>query len=624
MPTNDGVTEAPVVEGEENHVKPSTNDDEVDHGGGTSRPIIQLLTGMREDIAARIPLYKDDWKRPKSLFTVLNAIFFAFVVQLIPALIFAELLDKQTEGSLAVAEVLLSAGIIGVIYALLSGQPLVLLGITGPVAILLGKSYGLAEQYDAEYFTFFWWLCIWTSILHLISAVFGVVNFVWKITPFSTQIFEFFIAMSFIFESIRDLVHEIHLGQAEAEERSAAYASLVIGILTFYICWTLHFAETWGSFSRQVRIFLSSYNMIIAVIIMTACSYLPGVRQDQGDLHGIKRVEIRRIPWDWQPTTEEGKEARPWITHPMDGIDLKGIFGALFPAFMLYLLFFIDHNISSVLTQSPKYNLKKPPAYHWDFFVLGLTIIPCGILGLPPGSGLIPQAPLHTRALCTRKYQEIDGVRREIVTHCEEQRWSALFQAMLMFVALSLMVAISWIPVGCLFGVFLYLGVGAMHGNEIWERVLLMFMYAKKRPPIPVVSKTSDWSVVQYYTAIQVGLAAITFGIAQFATWGYVFPALIAIFVPFRIFIVSKFFSKEDLQHLDPVGESDEDYVTEQMELNKVQRDVNEAEVFHGFSELRMKDVDHNPTEYYEHHPEVEPPREFTEVTLRHRQRSNT
>lgn len=78
-------------------------------------------------------------KSPNSVFTILNAIFFAFVVQLIPALIFAELLDKQTFGNLATAEVLLSAGIIGVIYALLSGQPLVLLGITGPVAILLGK-----------------------------------------------------------------------------------------------------------------------------------------------------------------------------------------------------------------------------------------------------------------------------------------------------------------------------------------------------------------------------------------------------------------------------------------------------------------------------------------------------
>ena len=51
-----------------------------------------------------------------------------------------------------------------------AGQPLVLLGITGPVAILLGKSYGLAEQYDANYFTFFWWLCIWTSILHLLLS----------------------------------------------------------------------------------------------------------------------------------------------------------------------------------------------------------------------------------------------------------------------------------------------------------------------------------------------------------------------------------------------------------------------------------------------------------------------
>jgi hypothetical protein len=512
----------------------------------TKTPMIQFLTGMREDWSARMPYYADDWKRPRSLMTVLNATFFAFVVQLIPALIFAELLDKQTEGRLAVAEVLLSAGIIGVIYALMSGQPIVLLGITGPVAILLGKSYGLAEQYDgtlstsaandeslafltdivpfnkAEYFAFFWWLCIWTAILHLLTAMFGIVNFVWQITPFSTQIFEFFIAMSFIFESIRDLVHDIHLAeeQQQSQDRSAAYASLVIGILTLYICWTLHFAETWVYFTRQLRTFLNSYNMMIAVVIMTGLSYLPGVAQDYNGQHGIKRVEIRRIPWDWLPTTDQGLEPRPWFSNPLEGIDAKGIFGALFPAFMLYLLFFIDHNISSILTQAPKYNLTKPPSYHWDFFVLGLTIIPCGLMGLPPGSGLIPQAPLHTRALSTRTHKEIDGVRREIVTHCEEQRWSALFQAMLMFVALSLIKVVSLIPVGCLFGVFLYLGVGAMHGNEIWERISLMFMFAKNRPPIPVVARTSSWRVVQYYTAIQVGLAVVTFAIAQFATWG--------------------------------------------------------------------------------------------------------
>jgi hypothetical protein len=487
----------------------------------TKTPKFQFMKGMKEDLAARIPFYADDWKRPRSILKVVNATWFVFVVQLIPALIFAELLDKQTEGRLAVAEVILSAGLISVIYALMAGQPLVLLGITGPVAILLGKSYRLAEDYDAEYFTFFWWLCMWAALLHMLSAMFGIVNFVWHITPFSSQIFEFFIASSFIYQSIRDLVKDVHFRDEESEERSAAYASLVIGAITFYICWSLHFAETWNHFTRQFRIFLTSYNMLIALVIPTALSYLPGVAQDSDGRQGIERVEIRRIPWDWLPTTEPDIEPRPWVvTNPFDGIGVKGIFGALFPAFMLYLLFFIDHNISSIMTQAPKYNLKKPPSYHWDFFVLGLTIIPCGIMGIPPGSGLIPEAPLHSRSLCTRTYKTINGVRREIFSDCEEQRWSNMGQALLMFVSLSVIVLISWIPTACLFGIFLYLGVSAMHGNEIWERINLMFVLPKKRPPIAVVAKTSSWRVVQYYTAIQIGLASVTFGVAQFATWG--------------------------------------------------------------------------------------------------------
>ncbi|KAL7448159.1 hypothetical protein ACHAWC_000402, partial [Mediolabrus comicus] len=274
--------------------------------------------------------------------------------------------------------------------------------------------------------------CIWTAVLHWLTAIFGLVSFVWHISPFTTQIFEFFIACTFIYESIRDLVKPLHLAQSDEQydNRGPAYASLVIGMLSFMMCWRLHFAETWSLFPRQVRTILSSYNMAIVTVIVTALSYLPGVKQlDSGGL---------------------------------------GIFGALFPAFMLYLLFFIDHNISSILTQAPKYNLEKPAAYHWDFFCLGLTIVPCGILGLPPGSGLIPQAPLHTRALATRKIVEKHGIKHEVTVHVEEQRWSAFLQAALMFVILNMFVVLSWIPKGLLYGIFLYLGVGAMNGNEIF------------------------------------------------------------------------------------------------------------------------------------------------------------
>jgi hypothetical protein len=96
----------------------------------------ELFTGMKTDLANRAPYYLSDWGKPRSFITIVNAIFFAFIVQLIPALIFAELMDSRTNGNLAVAETLLSTGIIGIIYAVLSGQPMTLLGVTGPVGRL--------------------------------------------------------------------------------------------------------------------------------------------------------------------------------------------------------------------------------------------------------------------------------------------------------------------------------------------------------------------------------------------------------------------------------------------------------------------------------------------------------
>lgn len=66
------------------------------------------------------------------------------------------------------------------------------MGITGPVAILLGTSYGLTERFDAEYFPFFFWICIWAGLMHMISAMVGLVSLVWKVSPFTSQIFELF------------------------------------------------------------------------------------------------------------------------------------------------------------------------------------------------------------------------------------------------------------------------------------------------------------------------------------------------------------------------------------------------------------------------------------------------
>ena len=170
------------------------DEDEAELSPSGDGDLFLFLVGIKEDLALRLPLYKDDWyaasERPRSYARLLNATLFTFTIQLIPALIFAELMARETEDNLATAEVLLSSAIMGVIYAVLAGQPLVILGVTGPVAILLGTSYKLAENFDAEYFPFFFWICIWAGLMHCVSAMVGLVNLVWKVTPFTSQIFE--------------------------------------------------------------------------------------------------------------------------------------------------------------------------------------------------------------------------------------------------------------------------------------------------------------------------------------------------------------------------------------------------------------------------------------------------
>ena len=50
---------------------------------------------------------------------------------------------------------------------------------------------------------------------------------------------------------------------------------------------------------------------------------------------------------------------------------------------LLTILFFFDHNVSSLIAQGTEFPLKKPSGFHWDIFLLGLTTGVSGLLGLP-------------------------------------------------------------------------------------------------------------------------------------------------------------------------------------------------------------------------------------------------
>lgn len=60
----------------------------------------------------------------------------------------------------------------------------------------------------------------------------------------------------------------------------------------------------------------------------------------------------------------------------------------------------------SLMAQGTQFPLRKPPGFHYDFFLLGVTTFIAGLLGLPAPNGLIPQAPIHTTSLLVMGYPD--------------------------------------------------------------------------------------------------------------------------------------------------------------------------------------------------------------------------
>ena len=122
-------------------------------------------------------------------------------------------------------------------------------------------------------------------------------------------------------------------------------------------------------------------------------------------------------------------------------------------AILLTILFYFDHNVSSLISQGTEFPLKKPAGFHWDFFLLGITTGISGLLGIPAPNGLIPQAPFHTASLCVTRKQADDadehkGKVETVVDHVVEQRVSNLAQGLLVLGTMTgpLLIVLGLIP----------------------------------------------------------------------------------------------------------------------------------------------------------------------------------
>lgn len=213
--------------------------------------------------------------------------------------------------------------------------------------------------------------------------------------------------------------------------------------------------------------------------------------------------------------------------------------------------------VSSLIAQGTEFPLRKPAGFHWDLWLLGLTTFVAGLLGIPFPNGLIPQAPFHTAALCvTRDVADEDDTNKgkavRITDHVVEQRVSNFAQGLLTLGTMTgpLLIVLHLIPQGVMAGLFFIMGVQALQGNGITQKLIFLAQdkdfTSGSNPLKRLERRTAIWAFVILELVGFGGTFAITQTIAAIG-----FPVIILLLIPVRAFLLPRWFTREELSTLD-------------------------------------------------------------------------
>ncbi|KAK6951926.1 hypothetical protein Daesc_006451 [Daldinia eschscholtzii] len=497
---------------------------------------IHLFRGMVNDVRRRVPYYWSDWRDAWDYRVVPSTIYMYFA-NILPALAFSLDMFTKTNMQYGVNEVLLASVLGAVVFAILACQPLVIVGVTGPITVFNYTVYDIMRPTGTNYLAFMCWIGLWSLVFHWILAITNSCNWLRYVTRFPCDIFGFYVAFIYLQKGIQVL--------ERFGDGAPFYLSIMVALLVFMVAYAC--GELGGSplFRHPVRVFLKDYGTPLTVIFFT------------GFVHfgRMKNVELERLPTSaaFFPTADRG-----WLVNFWD-ISVGDVFIAIPFAILLTILFYFDHNVSSLIAQGTEFPLRKPAGFHWDLFLLGLTTGVAGILGLPFPNGLIPQAPFHTESLCVTKLEadteengEAKGHYVLKRTHVVEQRVSNLAQGLLTLGTMTgpLLIVLHLIPQAVLAGLFFIMGYQALEGNGITAKLLFLLRDHALTPGGHPLAGIRRRAAVWAFVAVELIAFGATFAITQtVAAVG--FPVVILALIPVRALVLPRVFTPHELAVLD-------------------------------------------------------------------------
>ncbi|KAI2917528.1 hypothetical protein CBS147371_4728 [Aspergillus niger] len=508
--------------------------------------VLNPCRGMYHDVRRRLPYYWSDIRDALTYRTIASTIRIYFI-NILPAIAYTLDMYRRTGEFYGINEALFSSALAAMVFSVLGAQPLTIVGITGLISLFNYTIYDIILIYEpAIYANFMCWTAIWAAIFHWIVAVCNLCDYMRYVTDFSSESFGVYVGIIYCIKAVEELVNEFTVYGP-----TAGFMSCMIAILYFFTIYGLELVGSSTICRPWLRELLADYAYVIGTIFWVGFAHIPGNLKETG----ISFVPITRAFYPTQP--------RGWLVHFWE-LETKWVFAALPFGFLVMLLFYYDHNVSSLGAQGRQYPLKKPAGFHWDFFLLGCTTFIAGITGIPMPNGLVPQAPVHTTSLTVTETtlhtipisdSESEGteLRRPIITPTVviEQRISHFLMGLAIIGTMTgpLLIVLHTMPAAVFAGVFFIVGWGSIESNGILHKVIFLLREDRFIPRNEKLLRVPKRKIVLYVMCQVVGVAACVAISQTIAAIG--FPILIIGLIPFRVWVIPRSFGVEELGVLD-------------------------------------------------------------------------
>ncbi|NWS06482.1 B3AT protein, partial [Motacilla alba] len=256
---------------------------------------------------------------------------------------------EKTKGMMGVSELLISTCVQCVLFSLLSAQPLLVVGFSGPLLVFEEAFYSFCSSNGLEYIVGRVWIGFWLILLVLVVVACEGSFLVRYLSRYTQEIFSFLISLIFIFETFSKLVtifkhHPLQRNYrvgAEFEpgvpEPNTALLSLVLMAGTFFLAFFLRVFKNSSFLPGKVRRLIGDFGVPISIFIMSLADFFIN------DTYTQKLS----VPKGLQVTNST---ARGWFIHPMgenNTFPIWMMFASVIPALLVFILIFLETQITT-------------------------------------------------------------------------------------------------------------------------------------------------------------------------------------------------------------------------------------------------------------------------------------